>query len=230
MAHPRRHRHAQRYRANCPRGRGGGDHLAGPSYQSTFSYGNVVAIAHDFGHDGRRLYTLYAHLSAILVSAGQTVTIGDPIGLVGNTGRVSGPHVHFEVRLAPSNGSSEPTYGDTYNPVLWMVPYVGRGVIAGRVTDARGRMVMDADVTIRSLATGLTADTTTTYIFLGSEIDVNPDPIWNENFAVGDLLVGRYEVIAVIDGVRVSRIVSVLEGTTAFVELAPASPTADAGG
>jgi murein DD-endopeptidase MepM/ murein hydrolase activator NlpD len=181
-------------------------------------------IEHDFGFEGRRLYTLYAHLSAVLVIAGQYVQPRDPIGLVGNTGSVTGPHVHFEIRLGEENSTEQPTYGDTYNPVLWMVPYVGTGVIAGRVTNANGRLVMDANVTIRNWATGLNADTTTTYIYENTGVDVNSDPSWDENFAVSDLPVGRYEVITTIDGAPVRQLVTVSEGTTTFVELSPSLP------
>jgi murein DD-endopeptidase MepM/ murein hydrolase activator NlpD len=202
---------------------------AGPGFQSSPSYGNVVMIEHDFGFKGRHLYTLYAHLSAVLVVAGQRVSVRDAIGLVGNTGRVSGPHVHFEVRVAPPNNDDPATYGDTYNPILWMVPYVGTGVIAGRVTDGSGRVVMDADVTIRNWATGLNTDTTTTYIFQNTAIDVNSDPVWDENFAVGDLPVGRYTVIANIGGQPVSRTVNVIEGTTTFIDIAPGEPTSTPG-
>jgi murein DD-endopeptidase MepM/ murein hydrolase activator NlpD len=198
---------------------------SGPGFQNSPSYGNVVMIEHDFGYDGHYLYTLYAHLSAVLVVTGQHVEARDPVGLVGNTGRVSGPHVHFEVRVGEANSTDPATYGDTYNPVLWMAPYVGTGVIAGRVTDGSGRLVMDADITIRTRATGLTADTSTTYIFQNTTIDVNADPVWNENFAVGDLPAGRYTVIANIGGEPVSRTVTVLEGTTTFVEIAPGQPT-----
>lgn len=198
---------------------------AGPGFQNSPSYGNVVMIEHEFGYEGRYLYTLYAHLSAVLVVVGQHVEARDPVGLVGNTGRVTGPHVHFEVRLGDSNSTDPATYGDTYNPVLWMAPYVGTGVIAGRVTDGGGRLVMDANITIRNWATGLTADTSTTYIVQNTTIDVNPDPVWSENFAVGDLPEGRYTVIANINGESVSRTVNVLEGTTSFVDIAPGQPT-----
>lgn len=193
---------------------------AGPGFQNTSSYGNVVLIEHDFGYDGQPLYSLYAHLSAVLVFNGQRINAGDPIGLVGNTGRVTGPHVHFELRYG------ENSYGASVNPVLWMVPYVGTGVIAGRLTDRSGNWLEDVDITIRSYATGLTIDTTATYIFEGTTIDVNSDPIWNENFVVGDVPVGRVEVIANVNGERISRLINVVEGTTNFVELTPREPDA----
>lgn len=196
---------------------------AGSGFQNSFSYGNVVFIAHDFGYRGQPLFTLYAHLSSVMVTQGQYVNAGDPIGLVGTTGRVSGPHVHFEVRMGGER------YGNTYNPLLWMVPYVGHGVIAGRVTGVRGDLLQDHLVTVRDWRTGLVTDSTTTYIYENTPSDVNADPLWKENFVVADVPVGRYEVIASIDGRRVSVIVEVLEGTTSFVELAGLeSPTATA--
>jgi murein DD-endopeptidase MepM/ murein hydrolase activator NlpD len=192
--------------------------VLGGSFENSPSYGNVVVIQHDFGYRNQPLFTLYAHLSAVLVRQGQYVQTGEVIGLVGETGRVSGPHVHFEVRMGRNH------YSSTYNPVLWMVPYVGHGVIAGRVTDANGRFFNDVDITIRNWATGLVHDTTTSYVFLDNTLDVNPDPIWGENFAVGDVPVGRYEVIAVVNGERLSKIVEVFEGTTTLVELKPEQP------
>ncbi|PJF40131.1 MAG: hypothetical protein D6737_10800, partial [Chloroflexi bacterium] len=56
-------------------------------FQNTPSYGNVVLIEHDFGYRGQPLYTLYAHLSGVLVERGQQVNAGDAIGLVGQSGR-----------------------------------------------------------------------------------------------------------------------------------------------
>ncbi|MCA9911811.1 MAG: peptidoglycan DD-metalloendopeptidase family protein, partial [Anaerolineae bacterium] len=193
-------------------------------FQNTSSYGNVVFIEHDFSYDGQPVYTLYAHLQAALVRAGDVVKAGDPIALVGNTGVVSGPHVHFEVRI----GSDR--YGATYNPVLWMVPYVGHGVIAGRVVDTEGEFVDDVLVTIRSFDTGLLHPATvTTYNFPGTVDDVNPDPNWQENFAITDIPAGRWDVIVSLNGQRIVQQVEVFEGTTSFVELRlPERPTEDA--
>jgi murein DD-endopeptidase MepM/ murein hydrolase activator NlpD len=57
-------------------------------------YGNCVVIRHY-----NNLETLYGHLSKINVKVGQEVKAGDVIGLGGNTGRSTGPHLHFECRL-----------------------------------------------------------------------------------------------------------------------------------
>lgn len=58
------------------------------------SYGYYVTIGHENG-----LLTLYGHNSRLLVRPGQTVQAGDVISLSGATGRVTGPHLHFEVRV-----------------------------------------------------------------------------------------------------------------------------------
>lgn len=66
-------------------------------------FGLYVVISH-VAPDGRKIQTLYAHMSKVNVVAGQQVSQGDIIGLVGSTGHSTGPHVHFEVRGAWNPG------------------------------------------------------------------------------------------------------------------------------
>ncbi|MEU9232394.1 LysM peptidoglycan-binding domain-containing M23 family metallopeptidase [Streptomyces subrutilus] len=72
------------------------------------SYGNEVIVKHA---DGK--YSQYAHLSSLSVSAGQSVTAGQRLGLSGSTGNSTGPHLHFEIRTGPS-------YGSDVNPVSYL--------------------------------------------------------------------------------------------------------------
>ena len=57
-------------------------------------YGQVIYISHGYGYSSR-----YGHLSKIAVKAGQKIKRGDTIGYVGSTGRSTGPHLHYEVRV-----------------------------------------------------------------------------------------------------------------------------------
>jgi murein DD-endopeptidase MepM/ murein hydrolase activator NlpD len=61
------------------------------------AYGNFTVIDHGMV-DGKHLTTAYAHQARFLVKPGQEVHKGDPIGIVGQTGYATGPHLHFEVR------------------------------------------------------------------------------------------------------------------------------------
>lgn len=70
------------------------------------SYGNFVSIEH-----GAELQTRYAHMSRIAVAPGTRVKKGELIGYVGSTGRSTGPHLHYEVRID----------GQAVNPVPYMV-------------------------------------------------------------------------------------------------------------
>ncbi|MDO6669017.1 DUF5930 domain-containing protein [Paracoccus sp. 1_MG-2023] len=58
------------------------------------AYGNLIKIEHELGTETR-----YAHLSRINVKVGQRVSQGDTIGAMGNTGRSTGSHLHYEVRM-----------------------------------------------------------------------------------------------------------------------------------
>lgn len=71
------------------------------------SYGNFVRIEH-----GGELHTRYGHLSSYTVEAGDAVRKGDLIGYVGSTGRSTGPHLHYEVRVGE----------ESVDPLPYMTP------------------------------------------------------------------------------------------------------------
>ena len=58
------------------------------------AHGKILVISHGFG-----MITRYSHLSKVLVEVGQKVKRGDKIAEVGMTGKTTGPHLHYEVRL-----------------------------------------------------------------------------------------------------------------------------------
>jgi murein DD-endopeptidase MepM/ murein hydrolase activator NlpD len=86
------------------------------SVREEFSgYGLSVLVDHGFGYKTR-----YAHMSRIDVTAGMKVRRGMPLGLSGNTGRSTGPHVHYEVIY--KGDPVDP--GNYYDPEIPVTDYV----------------------------------------------------------------------------------------------------------
>lgn len=159
----------------------------------SYFYGNLVILQHHLPGMSQPLYTLYAHLSRILVQQGEQVKAGQRIGLVGMTGIATGSHLHFEVRLG------ENTYAQSRNPELWLAPHTDEngqlnGALAGRIVDKSGLHLDIANIVIEHLpAPDQPADA---QIYVGNyqEQDLLDQPPWNESFAAGDLPAGWYRI------------------------------------
>jgi hypothetical protein len=180
-----------------------------PSYSPWVNfYGNLVVIEHRFpaaapgaipGLD-EPLYTLYAHLSEILVKEGQEVRLGQEIGKIGMTGGATGNHLHFEVRLG------ENTYAAAHNPELWLrgngpapadsaAPTDMAGALAGRVLDPAGRPTAVKGIVVEHLMDGAgSASDWEIYLDSYEEKALLGRLPWGESFAVGNLLPGWYRI------------------------------------
>jgi murein DD-endopeptidase MepM/ murein hydrolase activator NlpD len=175
-------------------------------------YGNTVIIHHNWQWQGKDVYTLYAHTLELFVRVGSTVEQGQLIAGVGSSGEVSGPHLHFEVRVGANN------YNSTRNPALWLAPFEGWGTLAGRVVDRRGRYIPGALITVQPNAVDVPAGITVPVRRQMSYVStaVQPDEVWQENFAVGDLPAGRYTLLIEVNDITYRRNVTIYPGQTTF--------------
>lgn len=169
-------------------------------------YGLAVAIEHDFSYQGQKLYTIYAHLDRVDVKKGQHVNTGDPIGIVGNTGNTTGPHLHFEIRLADNN------YYTTRNPELWLSPPQGWGVLAGRIMWSGGSLLEKKSLKVASLSTGQTWE-----VITYGPLAVNRDDHYQENMALSDLPAGDYEISLLFYGKKYSHTFSIQPGAVIYL-------------
>lgn len=177
------------------------------------SYGQMVVIRHNFSYQGQPVWTLYAHMSEIYVQEGDIVKMGDVIGEVGETGYVTGAHVHFEVRIGINS------YYNTRNPLLWIAPYLNRGVVAGSVVTPDGEYIQNALVQLNR--SGRRVDSTTTYISpkqpgASYVAQVVPDDNWQENFVMSDVPAGVYRLVVVSGDQRFTQEIEVLPGLVNF--------------
>jgi murein DD-endopeptidase MepM/ murein hydrolase activator NlpD len=188
-------------------------------------YGNLVVIQHNPALDETGsipdfptpIYTLYAHLSEIMVKPGEKVRAGQEIGRVGMTGGATGGHLHFEVRLG------ENTYAASHNPELWLLPHPDKngqqmGALVGQVFDSLGRPIQVKNIVVEHLTNG-SGSSSDWEIYLGSyeEKTLLGRPPWEESFAAGDLPAGWYRITFPYNGLQ-RREVQILPGQITVVK------------
>ena len=188
----------------------------------------TVSIRHDttVTREGvaYRLYSTYYHNTSLDVKVGDRVRTGQRISRVGNTGRATNDHLHFELAASPTDSVGAivdstqrfPPY--TINAELWIRPLPGTGIVAGQVLGTDGKPVPQARIygLVKPRPTETPFSFAETYGDRG-----HPHPLYGEHFAVGDVPAGRYVVGTEIDGRRVLREVTVLPGKVTWVTFSP---------
>lgn len=174
-------------------------------YDPTDPYGLAVAIKHDFGFQGQALYTVYGHLDQVDVVVGQYVETGEMIGLVGQTGKVTGPHLHFEVRVGRNN------FFGSRNPELWLAPPQGWGILAARIMNSRGELLPSHLIKVRSLD----APQNWSVKSYGRGPAIS-DEYYRENLVIGDLPAGFYEVWVPFEGITYNLVIEILPGQISY--------------
>ena len=147
-------------------------------------YGLFVVLEHDIPGYEQPLYTLYAHLSEILVETGDPVESGQLLGLVGFTGAAVGSHLHFETRFGGS------AYQDSRNPEAWLQPEAGRGTLVGSIQDAQALQLPVIQIQL----TPLDFFGDTVFITTYEDRAFSFKPPFEENFTAGNLPAGTYEL------------------------------------
>ena len=181
--------------------------VAGDDLETLYSpypnfYGNLIVLEHPVPAEIAEvipdspefIYTLYAHLSEILVEEGDSVQTGQEIGLVGMSGSATGSHLHFEVRYG------ENQYEQARNPELWMVPELNEnnhegGAIAGKIIASDGSFPDVNNIVLQYYPDGPEQPSTSEYYiqtYKGS--DQAGQLPWNESFGIGSLPAGIYRI------------------------------------
>lgn len=181
--------------------------FAGADKEAVYSpwvnfYGNVIVMEHEDD-----LFTLYAHLSAINIQAGQPVKMGERIGEVGQSGVATGSHLHFEVR----RGHVE-DYFATENPELWLVPNRDEnnhllGALMISIVDEDAHLLF-SEITVQYYLDRSQPNVKAYYI----ETYSNDMALGNENAALSDLPAGSYRIAFTMNGQLYERWVEVESG------------------
>lgn len=175
------------------------------SYNEDDPYGLAVTIEHDFGYKDKKLLTVYGHMDRIDVEKGQRVDTGTQLGIVGNTGNTTGPHLHFEVRYETNS------FFRTRNPELWLSPPQGWGVLVGQIKDQYLQYINLKEVYVRNL------DSNQTWMVLTyATNNINRDEFYKENLVLSDLPAGNYRISFNLNGDLYTEKITIHPGAITF--------------
>jgi murein DD-endopeptidase MepM/ murein hydrolase activator NlpD len=177
------------------------------SYNKDDPYGLAVTILHDFGWNNSQIMTVYAHMDRIDVEVGQIVETGTQLGLLGNTGLTTGPHLHFEVRLASNS------FFRTRNPELWLVPPQGWGVLVGQLRESNYSFMSYQEVYVKKVD----SDQVWMVRTYGPS-SVNRDDYYQENLVLSDLPAGDYIIYFTHLGKNYKKEITIYPGTISYFQ------------
>lgn len=174
-------------------------------YDEEDPYGLAVTIEHDFGYGDKKLMTVYGHMDRIDVEKDQRVETGTQLGIVGNTGNTTGPHLHFEVRVETNS------YFRTRNPELWLSPPQGWGVLVGQLKDRLQQYINLKEVNIQNLETDQTW-----MVLTYATNNINRDEYYRENMVLSDLPAGEYLISFMYNNEEYQTLVTIYPGAISY--------------
>lgn len=179
-------------------------------------YGQLVVLRLDETQDGQPVYVLFGHVQDVQVTEGQRMARGEPVARQGTAGVATVAHLHLEVRVGAN------TFGATRNPLLWLEPWSGSGVVAGRLVDPDGHAWEGVTVTLIDNAAEASYLNTWTYLDDPDHL-IRPDPALAENFVFGPVAEGSYDVFVQLQGETYRQTVEVRDGELTTVEIVTAA-------
>ena len=182
-------------------------------------YGNFIIIKHQIPGISDAIFTLYAHLSELLVTEDETVTQGQTIGLVGATGKAFTNHLHFEVRVVDVHlqNARNP---ELYLPLLPSEEQPEVGILIGSLISSKGVPIPGVTVVIQKVIDGKQQPGPSIYVETYAK-GISGDGNWNENFVVSNLPVGEYRVSAFAYQHLVEEFIKIEANEFIFVTLQP---------
>ena len=162
-------------------------------------YGNLIVLEHSLPGFEQPVFTLYGHLSEILIQEGDSVEEGQEIGKVGATGNIRGSVLHFEVRVG------ENSYEGVRNPELWLATRQDEngqtlGALAGRIVDNQGNIQDIRNLVVERLDASGQAVVGRTYLRTYGGESLRGKSPWEESFGIGDLIPGTYKLSYLLNG------------------------------
>jgi murein DD-endopeptidase MepM/ murein hydrolase activator NlpD len=181
-------------------------------------YGNFIILEHRVPDHAGPIYTLYAHLSELLVENGQQITKGQTIGKVGATGKAFTNHLHFEVRVGDMllQNARNP---ELFLPLIESIEGSG-GILIGSLLSRNGDPIPGESIVIQRMVEEVLQTGSTIYVETYAK-GIAGDGLWQENFVISNLSVGDYRISAFAYGNLIEEFITINENEVTLIKLQP---------